>query len=175
MKLQAVTVCINYADYRECIVANGRYFDRWVVVTVCEDKATRAVCARHGIEVLLSRTLRADGKDFDAATNKSRALNEGLEALDPEGWVVIVDSDVLLPRHFRERVAALPLEKGCLYAAAGRKICEDRETFEMLRECEPWDRFCDRHSQAIGYFQSVSPRRSGEPVRGAESRRGLVA
>lgn len=24
--------------------------------------------------------------------------------------------------------------------------------FEMLRECEPWDRFCDRHSLTIGYF-----------------------
>lgn len=24
--------------------------------------------------------------------------------------------------------------------------------FEMLRECEPWDRFCDRSSQALGYF-----------------------
>ncbi len=152
MKLQAVTICINYADYLECIVANRRHFDRWVVVTVARDEATQALCAQHGIEVVVSRTLRADGKDFNAAHNKSRALNEGLDALDQEGWAVILDSDVLLPRHFRARVEALPLEEGCLYGVAGRKICEDREMFEMLRECEPWDRFCDRHSQTIGYF-----------------------
>ena len=152
VKLQAVTICINYADYLECIVANRRHFDRWVVVTVPGDAATATLCARHGIEVVFSRTLRADGKDFNAPHNKSRALNEGLDALAPEGWAVILDSDVLLPRHFRARVEALPLEQGCLYGVAGRKICEDREMFEMLRECEPWDRFCDRHSQKIGYF-----------------------
>ena len=152
MKLQAVTVCINYADYLACIVENRRHFDRWIVMTVPEDRETVAVCEAHGIEWRYSQTLKPDGSDFNAAFNKSGVINEGLEALDQEAWAVIVDSDVLLPRHFRERVEALPLEKGCLYGVAGRKICEDREMFEMLRECEPWDRFCDRHSMTIGYF-----------------------
>ena len=58
-------------------MANRRHFDRWVVVTVPGDEATLAVCARHGIEVVFSRTLQGDGKDFNAANNKSRALNGG--------------------------------------------------------------------------------------------------
>lgn len=45
--------------------------------------------------------------------------------------------------------------------------------FEMLRECEPWDRFCDRHSQTIGYFNLFhlkSPtNRYVESIRGSDS------
>ncbi len=152
MKLQAVTICINYADYLECIAANRRHFDRWVVVTVPGDAATAAVCARHGLEVVLSETLRADGQDFNAVDNKARAVNEGLARLDGEGWVLVLDADVLLPRDFRARLAALPLEAGCLYGAAGRRVCEERETFTVLRGLEPWERLAARNSQVLGYF-----------------------
>ncbi|MDQ3624972.1 MAG: glycosyltransferase family 2 protein [Verrucomicrobiota bacterium] len=142
MKLQAVTICINYADFLECIVRNQRHFDRWIIVTVPEDHETIAVCRRHGLEFLFSRVLRPDGRDFHSSFNKSRILNEGLDALDQHGWTAILDSDVLLPRHFREQVCALPLECGALYGMAGRKICPDRDMFEALKWCEPWDRFC---------------------------------
>ena len=152
MKLQAVTVCIHYADYLECILANRRHFDRWVIVTVPGDVATVGLCARHGIEVVLSRVLRADGKDLDAAYNKAAVINEGLALLDPDGWALVLDADVLLPRHFGERLEALPLEAGCLYGASGRRVCEDRESLELLRELEPWDRLVGRNTQALGYF-----------------------
>jgi hypothetical protein len=152
MKIQAVTICINYADYLECIVENRRHFDRWIILTVREDAATRAVCARFGLECRESEVLQPDGRDFHAVTNKGRVLNEGLELLDPDAWALVLDSDVLLPRDFGERARRLPLEPGCLYATAGRKLCESREQFEMIRPCEPWDRLISRHSQALGYF-----------------------
>ena len=150
MKLQAVTICINYADYLECIVANRRQFDRWVVVTVPADAATAAVCARFGLEVVFSRTLQADGRDFNAAHNKSRALNEGLDALDPEGWVVILDSDVLLPRHFRARMEALPLEKAACMAWRGGR-------FARIGRCL---RCCGNASRGTGFATGIR-RRSG--------------
>lgn len=152
MKLQAVTICINYADYLECIIENRWHFDRWIIITVPEDRATRELCERHGLEWIDSSILSADGSDFHAVTNKGQVLNEGLEKLDADAWALILDADVLLPRHFRERVNAMPLESGCLYATAGRKLCESREQFEMARHCEPWDRLVSRHSQALGYF-----------------------
>ncbi len=156
MKLQAVTVCINYADYLECIAANRRHFDKWVIVTVKHDHRTIAVCKRFNLEYVISRVLRRDGKDFHAAYNKARVVNEGLVTLDQEGWVVVLDADVYLPRHFRDRLTSLPLTPGILYGMSGRKVCADYEMFEMLRECEPWDRFCERHSAVIGYFNLFS-------------------
>ncbi len=168
MKLVAVTICINYSDYLACVVANRAHFDRWVVVTVREDRATHELCARYGIECINSALLQPDGKDFHAVDNKGPVLNEGIahvlsadadamisqpSALNSQPiWAVVLDADVLLPRYFGERVRAMPLEAGCLYAMGGRKVCETREQFEMLRECEPWDRLVARNSQAIGYF-----------------------
>ena len=194
MKLVAVTICINYSDYLACVMeANRVHFDRWVVVSVAEDRATHELCARYGVECIDSRLLRADGKDFHAVDNKGPVLNEGIahamrdtgcgmrdaqalavgfsasgsEVEMDEGdsaqsavknavWCVVLDADVLLPRYFGERVRAMPLEAGCLYAMGGRKVCETREQFEMLRECEPWDRLVARNSQAIGYFNLFS-------------------
>ena len=159
MRLFAVTICINYADYLECVIANRGHFDRWMVITVPTDRATHELCARHGIECMDSSVLTMDGSDFNAVNNKSRVLNEAMDALfwssektDDETWMVVLDADVLLPRHFGERVRGLPLEKGCLYGMGGRKVCEHWEQFEMLRECEPWDTMAERNSQAIGYF-----------------------
>ncbi len=159
MKLYAVTICINYADYLECVIANLGHFDRWMVITVPMDGATHELCAKHGIECMDSTTLEEDGSDFNPVDNKARVLNEAMDALfwssektDDETWMVVLDADVLLPRHFGERVRGLPLEKGCLYGMGGRKVCEHWEQFEMLKECEPWDTMAERNSQAIGYF-----------------------
>ena len=152
MKLQAVTVCVNYSDFLECIAPNRRHFDRWVVVTVPLDRATVEVCERHGMEVIFTKALPPDGKGIHGLWHKSALINEGLEALDQAGWVVVMDSDVSLPRDFRERLSHLPLEPGLLYGVAGRKVCDEREAFEMLREKEPWEAFLYRNSAVIGYF-----------------------
>ena len=183
MKLLAVTICINYADYLECVIENRRHFDRWMIVTVPTDRATHELCAKHGIECMDSAVLEADGRDFNAVDNKGPVLNEGMDALfwsEPQTgkseslstWMVVVDADVLLPRDFRQRVQALPLEAGFLYGMSGRKICETREQFETLRACEPWDVMAERNSQALGYFNLFCPDvrpdrcviRSGESV-----------
>ena len=152
MKLQAITICINYADYLECILLNRNQFDRWVVMTCAEDTATRDLCERHGLECKVSKVLKENGSDFDAATAKWRVLNEGLDLLDQAGWAVIVDADVLLPCHFRERVEEMLLLPGFLYGAEGRKVMETREAFEQGRECEPWTRLLGRTTTIIGYF-----------------------
>lgn len=151
-RLQAVTVCINYADYLECVVENARHFDRWIVISVPDDKDTARLCRKHGLDCRQSRTLKSDGSDFDAAYNKSSVVNEALDLLDPQGWALIVDADVRLPRYFRERVAGLPLESGALYGMSGRKICGERGMFEALLEAEPWERYCARHSGIFGYI-----------------------
>jgi hypothetical protein len=178
MNLVAVTICINYADYLECIVRNREHFDHWVIMTVGEDHATHEVCAKYGLDCRQSALLRPDGSDFHAAYNKGPVLNEGLNLLAHEDsgnildWAIILDSDVLLPRDFGRRIRALPLEVGCLYAMGGRKICDTRESFEMLRECEPWDRLVARNSQALGFFNlfsfRVEPNRY--PQRGSQDR-----
>src|SRR5688572_20934857 len=119
-RVQAVTICIDYSDYLRLISANRRHFDRWIIVTVHNDRATQELCKELGIECCISRHLPSNGAGFDAAWNKASIINEGLSGLDPDCWAVILDSDVLLPRNFRERIFKLPLVSGHLYGAKGR-------------------------------------------------------
>ena len=160
-QLVAVTICIHYTDYLACVIENKRHFDQWIVVTVSGDLATHALCEMHGIECHDSALLQADGNDFNAVNRKGMVINEGIQRLSdgPQGgdvWCVVLDADVYLPRHFGERVRAMPLTSGSLYGAYGRKVCETREQFDRVKECEPWERLAARNSQALGYFNLFS-------------------
>ena len=166
MKLYAVTICINYADYLECAVRNVRHFDEWVVVTCKRDKRTQELCKKHGMKCVVSKLLKPDGKDFHAVHGKWNVINEGLEMVEKArdaaclpgeaSWALVLDADVLLPRHFRERLEALPLVPGTLYGVSGRKILDEHVGFDQLKECEPWVTLVARNSNVIGYFNLFS-------------------
>lgn len=147
-KIQALLVSVNYADYLECIAPNMAHFDRWLVVTDENDTRTREVCARHGMEVHFSRRLYKDG----AAFHKAAALNDGLAALDQDAWVAVMDSDILLPHDFRERLDAQTLDPAALYGLAGRRVCPKLAEFRILTAHEPWADNLIYTTFVIGYF-----------------------
>lgn len=139
---------MNYADFLECIAPNVKHFDRWLVVTHESDTRTQEVCRRFGMEVLLSQRLYENGAVF----HKAAALNEGLEALDQDGWVAVMDSDILLPHDFRERLEFQALDKECLYGLGGRRICNTLHEFTTLAASEPWADNLIHTTFVIGFF-----------------------
>ena len=146
--LQALTVCVNYSDILRWILPNKRHFDRWLVVTHKTDKGTLDLCRKHGIETLCSKRLYEKRAKF----NKAKALNEGLDALAPGEWTVVLDSDILLPPNFRELLDVEALNWRALYGLTGRRICLSVESLELLKGRGPWTRVA--HSSTIlGYFQ----------------------
>lgn len=148
LRLQALTVSVNYADFLECIAPNRRHFERWLVVTVESDLRTLEVCRVWGMEVLFSRRLHQNGAKF----HKAAALNEGLAALDQDAWTVVIDSDILLPSDFRERLELQALESNCLYGISGRRICQTLREFRHLSAQEPWAENLLFSTFVIGYF-----------------------
>ena len=53
MRLEAIVVCVNYSDFLEhTLPENMKYFDRVVVVTSPEDRATQALCNRLGVDFI---------------------------------------------------------------------------------------------------------------------------
>lgn len=94
MRLEAVTVCINYADFLNAVAPfNAPLFDRWVIVTDPTDSATREACRRHGLQCLLSEDHRRNGESF----NKGRLIDRGLQHLSANSWRLHLDADVCLP------------------------------------------------------------------------------
>jgi len=50
--------------------------------------------------------------------NKGKALNDGLEALEPSDWVTILDADVFLPKNYRKEVMDAVRNPGFLFYAS---------------------------------------------------------
>ena len=118
------------------------------MVTDAADIRTQEVCRKWGMEMLLSKRLYEN----DAAFHKAAALNEGLDTLDQDAWVIVLDSDILLPHDFRDRLEAQDLDPSCLYGLGGRRICSTVHEFTTLAACEPWADNLIYTTFVIGYF-----------------------
>lgn len=147
--VDAITVCVDYADYFACTVANKSEFDRWLVVTAEDDRDTVAVCEAHGIEYCFSERVRLDG-----GFHKGKAINDGLLHLAPQDWVALIDADTLLiPGSFR-KVKQLIADPDCLYGAVGRIPVANKQELQTLLEAGKVEKNKLEHENLmIGFLQ----------------------
>lgn len=135
LKVEALTVCVDYsADLEHCL-DNRRHFDRWIVVTTPEDERTLKLCRAHGLEARVSTRIRSDGAPF----NKGKGLNDGLAVVSPGAWVACIDADVLLPDEFRHALEWSRLDPRAIYTCKYRALCPDGAALARLKE-ELYDR-----------------------------------
>lgn len=123
MKLECVTVSVGYSDFLAWTLPTNRSnFDKMVVVTHPDDKRTRDLCEYWHVKCVLSEVCYEDGADF----NKGKMINEGLKALDGDGWVAHLDADIFLPPMFRVIFEGLELDEDGLYHI-DRMMCDSFE------------------------------------------------
>lgn len=93
MYLEAVIICVNYADFlAHTLPYNKVLFDRVVVVTDTNDKATQNLCEHLNIECAKTDVFYENGDKF----NKGKGINVGLDRLSKKGWVIHMDADIYL-------------------------------------------------------------------------------
>jgi len=99
MHIEAVTVCVNYADFLAWTLAwNKFHFDDWVIVTDKADSKTQRVCAYHHVRCIATDAFYEN----DHAFNKGAGINAGLAAIGCTDWVAHIDADMVLPPRARE-------------------------------------------------------------------------
>ena len=113
MKIEAVTVCIDYSDHLVECITNRQYIDRWMIVTHPRDRKTIEICKKHGIEYTESERIYDNGSFFA----KGKAINDGLECLDKDGWLLHIDADQRLPSNFTTTLTETNLNPECIYGA----------------------------------------------------------
>lgn len=112
MRLEAVTVCVGYADFLEAVIPHNRpHFDKWVIVTTPEDSETRELCRRYGLTPVMTSDFYRDGAKFA----KSRGIRRGIDFTHADTWILHIDGDVALPEHFRRALTMSHLDPRCLY------------------------------------------------------------
>ena len=120
MKIEAVTVCVGYADFLEhALHTNLNFIDRLVVVTTPEDHDTGKLCDKYGVDCVRTHAFFEDGDTF----NKGRAINLGLQHLRHDGWLLHLDADVILPHNFRKMLQMAKLDPSNIYGAD--RLCSD--------------------------------------------------
>jgi hypothetical protein len=112
-KLEAVMVCVGYADFLAWTLPyNKAQFDRIIVVTTPDDEETQAICEYWHVECVKTNAFYESGDKF----NKGRGINEGLNKLEKDGWVLHLDADIYMLPRTREILNLLPLDPKSLYS-----------------------------------------------------------
>jgi len=159
--LEAVTTCVNYSDFlAHTLPLNKPHFNKMVVVTAPEDKATKKVCDAYRQPYHATDAFRSRWDEF----RKGAAINEGLGKLDKSAWIVHLDADIILPPHFRESLERADLDTSMIYG------CDRVE----VQSWEDWQRFYSSREPAIagnGVFihTTHSPFRFGTRVQFPDS------
>jgi hypothetical protein len=127
MKIEAVTVCVNYSDFLAwTLPANKHHFERIVVVTDTADRRTRELCEHHHVECVMTDAFYASEKAFD----KGAGISAGLARLACTGWVAHLDPDIVLPPRTRDLLARAELDEAAIHGV-DRLMC--RSFAEWLR------------------------------------------
>jgi len=130
MKLQAVTVSVNYSDFLvHMLEENAHLFDKWVIVTNHKDKATKELCDKYkNVACVQTDSFYKDGAKF----NKFAGINDGLVFVDNDAWVLFIDSDIILHPLTKRVLENVDLDKKFIYGidrvnCVGRELWEDHK------------------------------------------------
>ena len=127
MKLQAVTVSVNYSDFLcHTLEENKKLFDKWVIVTDTKDIETKELCDKYkDFNVVCVQT---DLFYQKALFNKYAGVNEGLKLIDTDAWVLFIDSDIVLHEQTRRVLESIDLEEDTIYGV-DRVNCKGYENW----------------------------------------------
>lgn len=151
MKIEALTVCVNYADFLNPALAfNRRLFNHLLVVTAPADTHTQELCAKQGVDCLVTDRFYRDGKPFA----KSEGINEGLKKLSCSDWVCLLDSDIVLPSHTRPVLERSDLDPSCIYGV-DRLMCSS---------WDQWNGYWKRLQQPDLFFVDTNHFKIGQRV-----------
>lgn len=153
MKIEAVTVSVDYSEWLRKCVGNKDKFDRWVIVTVKDDIDTQRICKENDIECVVSERVFEN-----ASFAKGRAINDGLKVLDRDGWLIHLDADIVLPNNFREIVKEHCKDTTKLYGSvrydeSGDKMLGQNLAVVVMSQKKVKSKHIRRFDVPVGYFQ----------------------
>lgn len=145
MRLEAVTICVDYSDFlAHAMPLNRPLFDDWVIVTAPHDRATQRLCEHYHVRCLVTEAFYSGGDKF----NKGRGINAGLESLRGKDFLLHLDADIVLPPRTRDFLERAMLDPECLYGI-DRLMCPDRQEWIKYLQ-SPTPRFSDEIFIAMG-------------------------
>lgn len=142
MRVSAITVSINYADYLSQCISNRKHLDDWLIVTAPDDSKTLELCSDNHLDVLTTDIVYSNQAYFA----KGKAINLALQQVRSPDWLLQLDSDIKLPDNFRDILNQANLDRNCIYG------CKRQYNGQVRIEINP--KTHERHERPlIGFFQ----------------------
>jgi hypothetical protein len=136
MRIEAVCVCVDYADFLEQTLPTILpHVDDLIIVTTPEDGRTKRLCAQHGVRCLPTRCFSREdhpGQGGKPLFNKARGINYGLAHLRTDGWILHLDADVVLPHRTRYFLQSIDLDPRKIYGI-DRVNCVGRAAWDQIK------------------------------------------
>lgn len=144
--MKAILVCVNYGDVlARTLPRNRHHFKEVMIVTTPEDNKTHFLAKQNDCKIFATHSFYDDGAYF----NKWKGLEEGLDIFGREGFLCIMDADIVWPKeinHPRYIVGNLYTPVRHLMACKGG-VCP-------IPSEEKWERFhLSRETDFAGYTQ----------------------
>lgn len=112
MNIQAIITCADFAHLlRHTLPRNRHHFSSILIVTRPGDTDTIAVATQNQADTLQTSAFFNNGSTFA----KYPALNHAIQYLNHDGWIALLDADVVWPQHLSTQ-----LNPGYLYGMTRR-------------------------------------------------------
>lgn len=125
-QIEAVTVCVGYADFlAETCRFNRQFFSEWVIVTSPDDQETLRVCHCYNLRALTTKDFSRNGRAAHQGKifNKGRAIQRGFDSISAKQWVLHLDADIVLPQEFPHALNMAHLSEEKIYGCDRQNIC----------------------------------------------------
>lgn len=146
-----LTISVYYSDKLPYVIQNVEHLDAWYFVVDRRD--TRTLAFLHGVADPKIRLLYYDNfVTLQSKFNKSGAVRFGQSVVHtayPDDWVIVLDSDIVLPTNFSKVLGATALDKQCLYGC--ERFDYRSKTDLALGRGVPYASMKKHHF--VGYFQ----------------------
>jgi hypothetical protein len=111
VQIEAVSVCVGYGDFLAQVAPLNRpLLDRWIVVTSPKDDETREVCRKFTIECVTS-----DDGHREGPFSKGRLIERGFAFARGDGWLLHLDSDIVLPADLHQVLGDADIDPSCIH------------------------------------------------------------
>ena len=117
MRLQAIVVCVGYADLLSHSLALWHQgLDRLIVISDTKDKATHDLCNAHNVQMHITDIFYSNGARFNKAAAMAEAVLKYNLRAESE-WFLTFDADMVPPPNWRDILERADLKCGTLYGA----------------------------------------------------------
>lgn len=156
MYLEAIMICVNYADFLSLTLPyNIKHFDHIVVITSKDDIQTQKICKKNNITCVITNRLYERNDKF----NKGKAINDGIKHLHRKEWVLITDADMMMPTNMRQELENKNLDSNLIYGTS-RLICPSYKDWLLYLKNESvyknWKHQKRRINIGVGFFQLIN-------------------